>query len=777
MKRAVFFGLMIALISSIASYVAIKNDLLDLPLSKILLLLGSEETSKSIDKMCSKSPKNLVEFYKKTGPDYKYNIKNKGSKTILRIADNLFSSQGIKWGKEAFNFIFENGLLIFFFILIIMLALLWIPFTCCICCRICICIPQKMLTNYKYYIYACLILCLGVLISCCVGFSKNSSLIHGIYGFGCSFLKITHHIINGDDYKVKPYWSGITPIVGKLNGTVKNITDLAEIVADTNTKVDNIRDIFSSFSQSLDDEYELRKAQKIPNPVPNEEDLNLEYIDLYGPTTDPDTSLGKIQQNLTNFESLAFGFFGDIIGVISLSNDTRNSLVNNFNKIIQRLEDGVDSIDKEIGDGIGKIDDVFDDLDGFVRIFMNVLFAINLGLIIFVALSLLCLFRKRGHCCLCFSWFFLYILMFLTICLGLVFLVIGLLFQNLSVGILYFIQNINDKVNSDFPEIARNILDCCFNGDGLLFNSNLIPEEFNSTVVELIYGLESSIKVDIQNLENLKFESIDLAQKQYKDFENNPKTYISQLQISLDIISKYIDIDAEGTFVNSDTPIKDKWVLDKKECPEGYDYYPSENNNTNNLKTRNLLFTETQKLCLVITEWDVDSIKERYKEIDSADGTIDISQTTGSYFISITECLNSYNANVKEMEKKNGDFNENFNYLKGNSTQILDNILKFIRPLRESYSEIVGEGSIFQILNCNFMKRDFNKLLQEIYEEFGNSFRKTSDIFLTVCIFQIVMTFLLLFIIAAIRKDSNNIFENNDQYALKDIKEEKLTDD
>ena len=782
MKRTTFYGLLMTFIGSLVIYAIIKNDLLESPLTKILRFLGAEETNKSIDKICSKSSKNLVEFYKKTGPNYRYNIDNKGSKTILKITDHLFTDPDkIEWGSEIFNFIFENGTLVFLFVLLILLVLLMIPFTCCICCRVCICIPKGCLANYRYYIFACLLLCLGVIIACCVGFSKNTGLSHGVYGFLCSFLKIGHHILNGDDYREQPYWSGLTPIVGKLNDTIVNISNLAAIVDDTNTKFNNLQEIFINFNKSIDEEYEFRNQPNVSNPDPDNDTLIIpEYINIYGPKERPETSLGKIYIELGMFEDLSFGMFGFVINIISLSEETRDSIISNINTIIKSLDDGVTSIDKVIGESIGSLDDTLDHyLDGYVRTFMNVLFSINIVLIIFVVLALVCLFfRKKGYCCLCFSWFFLYNFMFFTIILGLLFLLLGLFFQNLSIGILSFLQNIKDKVSSDFPKTARDILDSCFNGDGLLSNSSLFPKEFNSTVVELIYGLEDTLKQDIQDLQNYEFISINSAKEGYENFKNNPIAYIPELQESLKKILKYIDFFEEGSVVHPETHIEDLWVLDKNECPDESYISPSKSNINNNLKTRKLLFTSTTKSCLVITEWDYETITYRYQEVKSTDGSI-IKVVAGNYFTSITQCLASYNSNIKEMVDKADDFNESFEYLRGNSTLIFDNVLKFIKPLRESYTEIVGEGSIFNLLNCNFMKRDFNKLFQEIYEEFGVSFRTTSDIFLTVCVFQMVMTFLLLFIIAAIRKDndSSGTFESNSEFVLKDVKEEKLTDD
>ena len=776
MKSIIFYGLIITFVSSLVIYGVIKENLLELYFSKILRFLESKETNKSIEEMCRKSPKNLIEFYKTTGPDYKFKTKNKGSETFIKITDMLFSQpDNIRWGKECFNFIFDNSILIFIFILIFLFAILWIPFTCCICCKICLCIPQKLLINYRYYIYATLVLCLAVLITVCIGFSKNSSILHGIFGFGCSFLKLGHHIIDGDEYKVKPYWSGITPVIKKLNETKDSIIKLADIVIDTNNIVKSIENTSDEFDEDLKQEYIYRKNQTIPNPEPGMEALIPEYIYLYGPTNNPETTLGKIQINLKDFGGLALRIFGYILNIIKLPPKLRDSLVNDMNDIVKNLDDNMNSIDQIIGDSIGDIDDIFDNIDEVIRKIMNAIFGINICLVIFVIISLVCLlFWKKGNCCLCCSWFIQYSFMFLTLLIGAVFLIIALFFQNLSIGILSFIENIKNKESSDFPELARDIIDCCFNGNGLLFDSNLFPEEFNSTVIEKIYSLESSLNEDINDLKEQNFDSIESAKEKYNEFKANPRNYIKQLQNSLYNIHKYIDIEVNDTKVDNNTPINDIWVLNTDECLDyDYNYLPFEKNN---LTIRKLLFTSTNKKCLVITEWTLESIKERYKEIKSINYTVNISEEAGNYYNSITECLKAYNTNIDEMINKNVNYSIYLNNLRNDSIIVLENILKFIKPLRDSYREIVGEGSIFLILNCNFMKRDFNKLFQELYEEFGNSFRKTSDIFMTICFFQVIITLFLLFIISGIRNDIKPITGNKD-VALMDIKEEPLTDE
>ena len=121
-----------------------------------------------------------------------------------------------------------------------------------------------------------------------------------------------------------------------------------------------------------------------------------------------------------------------------------------------------------------------------------------------------------------------------------------------------------------------------------------------------------------------------------------------------------------------------------------------------------------------------------------------------------------------------------FHQMRNSSIDALNSVLGVVKPFRESFREIVGEGSIFNILNCNFFKRDFNKLLEELYVEFGSAFRSTSDILLSICAFEVVMTLLTLIIITNLIKKKDKSGENDDNEdselmrGLTDIKEEEI---
>lgn len=769
MSKKALNGLLIAFIGSLAIYAVIKYDMLNFSLLK-LLSFGAEETNKSIEKMCSKSSQDLVEFYRNQGPDYKFTIEERGDGLFKDITKNVYNGEKVNWFASLKDFFSGNGSLIFLLILLVSLVILWIPYMCCVCCKNCLCFPDSLKLKYKLFTIICIVLCLIILIICFIGYTENSSIIHGIFGFGCSLLKLTYHVINGDDYKVKPYWSGIEPILSKFNMTRENITKLAALVNDINTNVQNIRGIVEEFSTKINVDYENKKDHTIPNPEPGEEDEIVPgYIDLYGPPDTNTTTLGVINEELSIYNTLIVNVFGEIINTINLSPDTLKALDDGLDTVVKGLGDSLNTLDSKIAVVLDNVDESLEYIDEAGRTVMNVLFTINIALVIAITVSLvLILFFKKGHCLLCTSWCLLYNFMISTLGIAILFLLIGIFLQNLSVGVLGFLENIK----KDDSSTVADVLDCCFNGDGLLYKrDSIFPKDFNIGIIEKIYDIESALNDQIVAMKNCHFQSIILANNQYQDFKNNATVYVEPLKNALENVNKYTDVDATDTKVDPSTSIKDKWVLNKNDCKD-YNYISPDKNN---------LLTETIKECLVITEWTPAKIEKRYENTKSTEPSTSISEVTKNYCESIVGCVNGLNENVDGMIEDNVAYNSSFDQIRENSIQILDHVINYIRPLREDFNQIVGGGSIFEIVNCNFMKRDFNKLFEVIYTEFGSSFKSTATILLIICIFQVLMTFVILVVVDGlkyIRTQSNDFTQDKGgQQKLLEISEQPLTSD
>ena len=72
--------------------------------------------------------------------------------------------------------------------------------------------------------------------------------------------------------------------------------------------------------------------------------------------------------------------------------------------------------------------------------------------------------------------------------------------------------------------------------------------------------------------------------------------------------------------------------------------------------------------------------------------------------------------------------------------------------------------SIFDILNCGFIKRDFNKVIDTLYTDFAGDFKMTSNLFLAISAIELILTIFVLIIMKAVKAESSDIF-NYDTYA------------
>ena len=747
MKSRIAQGLLCSFIVTLAIYSIIKSDILEqFHFSEFisLRLLASEATDESLNKMCSKSSLNLIEFYKTTPPNYEYKVPT-GSETLNKLAE------GFMKGSNKFelgiirSYFFENGLTIFVLVLFIFLIIFWIPFCACICCKGCLCVPQIFLKNIKFFFIGCLIVCLVICIVCFIGFAQNNSILSGIYGFGCAILKLTRHLIYGDEYTLKkPYWTGLDPILKKFEQTKENISDLFNKTIDLKDDLSEINMLFDDLEENLIKEFLMKNETELENPEPGEEKFHpINYMNEYGPPNNPSTTLGSIYENLNIFEPKTLERLGGVVDIVALDKQTTTTIVNGISSFMDHVNEGINGIDQNIGSIIGDVDNVIEEINNVSRKGMNILFGINLGLIIVIAASLILIyFLKFGHCLLCCSWTLLYFFMLGTIIIGALFLVVGLFLQNLTYGLSNIIKDIR---NIDRNSKVYEAIDVCFNGDGLLYKT-FASADLNISLIDKIYTVENSINNDINNIKKYEFIAPQKAEEKYDDFRNNPKKYIEELVISLENVKNYI---------RSKCDFEDEWEVNKEDCI--YDYLAPSNN------MRRL---STDGECLVITEWDESSLRQRYSIISEDD----LSRIM-EYYNSIKNFVESKDLLIDSIKEENTKFNNSLYSVKNQAIEMLTTIVDIVRPLRKSFADIVGEGSIFEIINCSFIRRDFNKLMEVLYDEFGRTFRKTSDLFFTICVFQIVMTLLILVIVghSKVKKEEDSPGKNGEYIDLKDV--------
>ena len=758
MKSGVLQAILYTLIGTLLIFTFVKNNISEkIPFSKpnSLRFLSNKTTEEITYEMCSNSSDDLIDFYQKNGPNYTFEPPS-GSETINKILKELIKSPTtVKIGVEdAKQYISNSPGYIFILVLIILLIILWIPYTICVCCKCCKCVPDVCLKCPNIMIFGAIILCGLVLINCFIGYSENSNILNGIYGLGCSALKIEQHLIKGDDYKSeKPYWAGINEIVNKLDETSNEISTLKDKTDEVKSQLKKIEPSFSDFVQNLTNEYDSRKGQKLKNPTPEGDEFVPDYLSKYGPYTTKETALWAINEELSGFKTESFDTIDSVIGVIDIAEKTKEITVN-IEEIKNDINKYVNDIDKTIGDQVRKYDTDLDLVNYYSRITMNILFSVNLALGLGVGASLiLILCCKCGNCILCISWFFLYALMILSFLLGAAFGVTGSFFQDISGGAYSILKDLSSiNIKQEYKDIAE----ICLHDNGSLAQSDLIEINIDTSIIDSIYNLENNITAGINEIEKYRFQSIEINVENYKELKSKPKAVVKELYNALNEIQKYVDFSSSSTYVSSKTPINDEWEINKQDC--NYNYVPPKSN---------IRDSEGETyICLVITEWSLEQIQNNYKDIKSNNDKVVILDIVEKYYKSINEFMDSHNNLMNDIIEKNSEFNNSFINIGKEEIKVLENIKGIIKPFREIFEEIVGNGSIFEILNCQFLKRDVNKVLEQLYDGFGSSFKVTSNLLLMISAYELAMTLVILIVVTAV-KESKKVDSKQDVFINK----------
>ena len=686
-------------------------------------MLSTEKTAKEMtDEMCEKSSSDLKDFYSKN-KDFDF-TPEEGNSFLNDLFKKLVQGEkNIEIGTdEIIDYSKDNGIYVISLVLFIILIILWIPYIICVCLKKCMCIPDSCAKNLKCCIFISVALSAAVMICCFIGYSKNGDIVNVIYGLGCSILKIEQHVVNGDDYtNYKPYWIGLRNITDKLDYTEKDIKTIAGKSDTIKDVLNNVKQDFEKLEDELDNEYHSKEGRTITDPLSGGVFTPI-YLYSYS------ESLNFIKRELNDFESLTVKKMDEIVDVIDIKGETE-SIVNNMISISKDLNKTIGDIENSITKYIGKYYDYFDDVDSYVRKIMNILFSLNLALIIAFTVSVLMLiFCKCGGLLVCLFWFFIYIFMLLSFLLG---AILGLLssFAKDSSSAVKIVSKDTSIISFD----RVDLLDICINGNGSLSHSNLIPFDFNKSLVDDIYFLENKINdgiILIQN--NLNLTWFETNHNIYVNIKEHPDIYIKNLVQTFDKVKDEINNKGKD----------DIWVIHKDNCTGDYQYL----NPSNNL--RNLLEENNEgKYCLVIGEWSKEKISERYDDDSSIN----------NYKNNIDAFLDSNDQLLNEIIQKNDEFKESFTKVKNSEIGFLNFTLDVITPLRELYIEFISEGSIFDLLNCGFIKRDFNKVMDTLYNDFGGDFKTTSNLFLAISATELLLTIFVLIIMKGVKAENSNI--------------------
>ena len=480
----------ILIFSIIKLNISPKEKIIDPIIARILATKNVREMK---DELCDKSSEDLKNFYKEQSSNYTFNPDTE-DKFLNDLILKLANGGSLDISKdEIVDYSKDNSVLVVVIILLVILFLFWIPYIICVCSRRCCCIPDSCVeNNINSFLIVALVLSVAVDVCCFIGYSQNNDILHGIFGLGCSALKIEQHLVDGDENtKEIPHWMGLNLITESLSKTeeqLKNISQKSQLIQDKKSKIEI--EIFPEIESNLTHEYDNMKLKEISSPKPSGGKLKPSYIKNYGPYDNSGTNLYFIYEESKVYKDESIKLLSNIIDVIALNDEKLKEAKDGLGSVSEKLKNAVTKIDDAITSTIGDYYNYFDDVDTYVRKIMNILFSLNLAIAVFFGVSIIFLLCcKCGGVFVCISWFFIYIFMLFSMLLGCVLGVVSAFIKGASSATKYLIQDNIKKIN--FGEI--DVLDSCLNGNGSLSNIGSIKINFDSSIIDNIYNLENNI--------------------------------------------------------------------------------------------------------------------------------------------------------------------------------------------------------------------------------------------------------------------------------------------
>jgi len=129
---------------------------------------------------------------------------------------------------------------------------------------------------------------------------------------------------------------------------------------------------------------------------------------------------------------------------------------------------------------------------------------------------------------------------------------------------------------------------------------------------------------------------------------------------------------------------------------------------------------------------------------------------------------------MKEIINKNNDFNAAFIEIKNSEINLLNNITNITTPLRQKYEGNIGNGSIFENMNCKFINSNVQVILYYLKNAFKNDIYEVG-VYLIIAAFAMpfAISFTILLVVLAneeIEKNKENLIKKQSKRKSVELK-------
>jgi len=583
---------------------------------------------------------------------------------------------------------------------------------------------KKRQAHCKYCRFFFMLLLFFISLALCVfGIMFISSYKKSFNLSDCSLLRFTNHGLYGTGQN----YAGISNLKESFLNTSYSLNLIDTFCDRLFTKYEDIENNYNDFNNRINNCNSFAEDRIVYSPNPDTDKyidfINVNYQPIYGPITSEDTILGVLYKKYNDkikpvYDSLTIlkQDFNDL----KTYKDDYISKLREYSKYFDVMETMYETLNRNIG----KVYNHY--MDSGVKIICNLALSLYfiIGILIFFIIIFMFVYlckkestifvTKHLRVMIHVLWNFLFIFSILSLILSGYIATYRKYSYNLIPSFNYLISSdiIYSKTSKEnlFLQYANNaqiskgleLFNICYNSsqstdlaiilgirDSIINHFDNIYKHYN---ILIRYVYNNNLNEDILAFIYEKEDLIDTYLSNITKTTSYEKHNERDFSIYINELNKYTDYGDKDTYqINCVTNTRDRWVVNKDDCPTDYEY------SVDGSKTKN---------CLLMTEWTLNMIKLRYLPACKTKSGESTSAKVSKYL----ERLKGYYDKNKKLiiDMKNGvdtliglhdSLINNIDLELANDNSIL---LNFTLP----YSMFTNDESIYNLFDCGILKDD-----------------------------------------------------------------------
>jgi len=696
-----------------------------------------------VDKVCERASKEVQDFFKEDSEfeEKEYDQSGETTQDLLNIIDG----KGDKSKNDSIkSYIFRILPMGFFLVFGILSIAIWPTCVCCMCCCKCCCCMCCFKNCMKMFQIVLFFVSGGAFVLTFIfstyGLAATNSVFEGIDSTLCTIFRVITEAVNGQKKTTLPKWAGISgvqTILKDLNTKIKGVDgDVYDAFSNSNTALNNAKTQWNSAMNTANSRTSTPSPITVDTPtyVGNTpyNDVMIEFAN-YATSETPGTFLYQAQ---TEFDAVTSAVFESLD---SAKDSIDNSLsdTRELSEEIESASESITDLQTSFNDLTEKIADPLIEHEELISVQGKTYAKTVFGIIM----------------ALCAGMTGIYVIQLINVCSALQCL---LKIVTLVVWNLLFLFSIVSFIVSGFIGLIGFV-----GKDGTALASYLISEENLNSEEPRVLGSGGSnkyLKVCILGDGNLKDE-LNLGEKMDKfdtlyQLDNDikrHKTTVSAHQNSV-ILQTFIDKGCSADkflscdFISKNNPTK---KYDIKGWLTELNKYTTTSTGSYRSSGYNKEWTETCSTSSCV------NIYEAIEDISNTEINTNVDgSTNGHHYNTAKTAAMDIVQKYKDLKSKLGNsftfyrngspnlggevnnLNTAFKAVTRTTLNTLEKVSGIITRFTSVLSDYVGDGgSIYSLINCKFIDKDFKFLMKQLNRSIGKNVYNFASVMITMTCF------------------------------------------